>query len=100
MFNYDDPEGALRSVHEKFVEFVHAWDELVGMTPRSGRFNASVEAYQPFVRDQGMGDDPFDWMQSAAEELGLEIKWDRVGDYTDKYELVEIVPLEEEEESE
>jgi hypothetical protein len=92
---YDEPEEALRDVHEKFVTFIRAWDELVqfASNQRGGRFGASVDAYQPFVRDQGMGDDPFDWMQAAAEEFDLEIKWGRSDDDPDKFELRDIVTI-------
>jgi len=83
----EDPSEALRDVHEKFIEFVQAWDDLVSMTRHHGRFAASVDAYKPFVRDQGMGDDPFDWMQSAATELDLVLKWGGDDDFPDKFEL-------------
>lgn len=101
MKDYEDPEEALRDVHSKFEEFRQAWEGLVDLADRQGPgglFSRQVEAYKPFVRDQGMGDDPYDWFKAAAEAFDLVIAWGGPEDYPDNSEIGSITPLSMEDE--
>lgn len=72
-----DLEESLEAAREAYDEFTEKWTDVQMLLGRLGAAQGSgdpqvlrqIEAYQPFTRDQGMGDGPEAWFENVASTV-------------------------------
>lgn len=70
-----DPEDLIRETVEAHNAFLILWDELTEAARQASPIVGSrIDAYQPFTRDQGMGDGPMGWFDEAASAFDLTVR--------------------------
>lgn len=65
-----EAEVALEKAMRLYDKFLDKWGEVVRFLRDEKRYEYErIMAYQPFVRDQGMGMTPEDWFKEVGEVI-------------------------------